>query len=146
MANAPKGVCLVCVCTFTNTSILNSIYPVGSVFTGNSAPGIGTWQQIGLSGTGEIPTNHIGQFSFNGQINCNGTNYCQGSLNIWLSVQNINQTISFLLVGLRASQLHGFSINEHLTGTTTLVHARNNNVRVTYINNGEGIEIDTNQG
>ena len=28
--------------TFTNTSILNSIYPVGSVFTGNSAPGIGT--------------------------------------------------------------------------------------------------------
>ena len=63
-----------------------------------------------------------------------------------LNVQNINQTISFLLVGLRASQLHGFSLNEHLSGTTTLVHARNNNVRVNYINNGEGIEIDTNQG
>ena len=51
-------------------SFLNTIHPIGSQFTRNNAPCIGTWNQIGFIGTGDIPltASKLINFSFNGTI------------------------------------------------------------------------------
>ena len=127
----------------------NSIYPIGSVFIGNSAPSIGTWNRIGIQGTHEITPTLASQFSFNGRIIFNGTNFCQVSFSVSLNVQNVNQLIDLTTYGLRASSAHAFNLNEISNATdalTILGHARSNNVRVDYNMMGGTILIDTNLG
>ena len=127
----------------------NSIYPIGCQYTGNNAPNIGTWEVIGLIGTGNIPTIDHGNrlnFAFNGRIICNGTNLCQVSFHVWCHAQNTIAQIDLFEYGLTAINQYGFTISEQIGNSTNMGNVRNHNVLLYYNNSNTQLVIDTNFG
>ena len=92
-------------------SFINTIYPIGSQFTGNSAPNIGTWERIGWIGQCEMHPITTTRCTWTSRINCDSSNILQ----IAIHVQSIRTDLQEFQLntnhGVRARARFGYQIN-----------------------------------
>jgi hypothetical protein len=115
----------------TSIGLLNSIYPIGSVYTGPNPPNIGTWRIHGFSGGGtrrniavSIMSNILNTYNFDMVIICNGSVFCEVSFTIRESTTATDrrQSIELDALGMNFLCDTTYSINVNHTETRDLTN------------------------